>query len=139
MSPNNKRSAARWPLLPGSPFAPVGRRILGWSPLQLAAIRDEGESVELELGALLSEGAESGDDEVQSAIAAWAEHVGRFVPTSDDLLLGLGRHLVAEPALRERYDAIEPGLAAFMCEAIRIHCERASGRLRTYGVRRSLP
>jgi MerR family transcriptional regulator, thiopeptide resistance regulator len=128
MSTRSKGPIARWPVLPGSPFAPVRDRIASWSPADLAAVREEGESLELEIGALLAGGATPGSAAVQRAIEGWAIHVGRFLPLTPRLFLAIGRHYVTQPAIRARYEAIEPGLAAFMRDAIRIYCRRSRTR-----------
>lgn len=122
MSKATKRPAARWPAVPASPFARISLRVGGWTPQQLAEVREESESLELELGALLSEGAAPESAAVQRAIAAWAKHVSRFCSLTPELFLGLGQHYVAHPAFRARYDAIEPGLAVFLRDAIARYC-----------------
>jgi len=115
-------------VLPGSPFARVQLRVGSWSTDQLAAVREEGETLELAMGELLRAGAAVDSDEVQRTIAAWAIHLGRFCTLTPELLAGLGQHYVAHPAFRARYEAIEPGLAFFLRDAIAFHCHEMEAR-----------
>lgn len=138
--------SARWPPLPGSPFATIRSRGAPWSEDQLVALRAEGEALELELGDLLRGGAAVDAAEVQRAIAAWARHVGRFCPLTPELFAGLGQHYVAHPAFRARYEAIAPGLAVFLRDAIAVYCRRMGALVPPIvapagrpGVGRSLP
>ncbi len=79
-----------------------------------------GEKIILALKDAMPKGASS--TEAQQAIADWKKHISFFYDCSDEMLLGLGRMYLDDPRFKEFYDRIDPNLAEFKYEAIKVFC-----------------
>lgn len=65
------------------------------------------------------------DPEVQAAVAEWRQHItDSFYDCTPEIFRGLGDLYVDDHRFTESIDKIRPGLAAFLREAMHIHCDR---------------
>jgi DNA-binding transcriptional MerR regulator len=90
-----------------------------YTAAQKEIIRTEGEAVYRGLVAALGRG--PADAEVQAYIARWHQHLHYFWSPNDEQLLGLADLYNHDPAFRQTYDAIDPKLAPFMREAVKVY------------------
>ena len=63
-----------------------------------------------------------GSAEAQQAVADWQKHISFFYNCTDEILLGLGTMYMQDERFKAFYDRIDPGLAEFKFEAIKIYC-----------------
>jgi hypothetical protein len=80
-------------------------------------ILDEGNALYADLIAAMPEGASS--PTVQAIIGRWHAHLQHFWSPNDDQLVGLADLYNEDPRFRDNYEAMKPGLAPFMREAVR--------------------
>lgn len=85
------------------------------------AILAEGKQIYVEMVAAMPRGAAS--PEVQALIERWRAHMDYFWTPNLEQLLGLADGYVNDPRFRATYDAIDPQLAEFMREAVRVYVE----------------
>ncbi len=83
-------------------------------------LMDNGEKIILALKDAMPKGASS--TEAQQAVEDWKKHISFFYDCSDEMLLGLGRMYLDDPRFKEFYDRIDPNLAEFKFEAIKVYC-----------------
>jgi DNA-binding transcriptional MerR regulator len=62
--------------------------------------------------------------EVQACIERWRKHMEHFWSPNDDQLLGLANLYNDDPRFKANFDKIDPQLAAFMREAVKIYVEK---------------
>ena len=62
-------------------------------------------------------------DEAQAAIARWRQHIEYFWMPNDEQLAGLADLYNEDPRFRANFDKLNPRLAEFMREAVRIYVE----------------
>jgi DNA-binding transcriptional MerR regulator len=82
-------------------------------------IGEEGNAVYRDLLAAMPKGAAS--PEVQSCIERWRRHMDYFWTPNLEQLLGLANLYNDDPRFRANYDKVDPRLAPFMLEAVRIY------------------
>lgn len=71
-----------------------------------------------------------GAPEMQALVAAFHRHINdSFYTCSYETLRGLGQMYVDDPRFRATYEAVRPGLAEFVHEAVMIYTEGKSGEL----------
>ncbi len=85
-------------------------------------IGEEGKKVYTDMAAAMPKGAASA--EAQSAVARWRKHIEYFWTPTDDQLLGLVDLYNDDPRFRGNFDKLNPRLAEFMREAVRIYVEK---------------
>jgi hypothetical protein len=85
-------------------------------------IADEGNSVYTDLLAAMPKGAAS--PEVQACIGRWHRHMQYFWSPNDAQLLGLADLYNDDPRFKANYDKVDPRLAAFMREAVKVYVEK---------------
>jgi MerR family transcriptional regulator, thiopeptide resistance regulator len=105
----------RW----GEAYEETTMRVRSWSREKLAAVKAEGERIGRDLGAAMDRG--PSDARVQALIGAFHQHLRHFYEPTPEVLAGLGRLYVDHPDFRERYEAIRPGLAEFLREAMAVY------------------
>lgn len=98
------------------------RRWKNYTKEQKQKIFDEGNQVYRDIIAAIPFGADS--DEVQRCIARWHQHLRNFYEPPVEVLMGLGDLYNDHPEFRANFDRMDPRLAPFMREAIRIYLER---------------
>lgn len=95
------------------------------------AILAEGKQIYIEMIAAMSMGA--GSPEAQALIERWRAHIDYFWTPNLEQLLGLADGYVNDPRFRATYDAIDPGLAEFMREAVKIYVQNQGETLKKAG------
>jgi DNA-binding transcriptional MerR regulator len=93
------------------------------SPQEHEKVLAEMHEVTLELAAAMPQGADSAA--VQALIERWRRNIEYFWVPDLDQLLGLAELYNEDPRFKANYDAVDPHLAEFMREAIRIYVKRA--------------
>ncbi|MGE5072443.1 MAG: MerR family transcriptional regulator, partial [Anaerolineae bacterium] len=87
-----------------------------------ARIGQEGEAVYRDLIAAIEKGPAS--TEAQSAVARWRNHIQYFWIPKDYQLVGLTDLYNQDARFRANFDKIDPRLAPFMREAVKIYVDR---------------
>ena len=101
--------------------AESARRTARYTKNDWKAIKAEDETIGSGLGAALAAGAKAGDPEVQALIERHRLQIDqRFYPCSKEMHANLGDTYVADPRFAATYEKIQPGLARFVRDAIRI-------------------
>ena len=96
------------------------RRWKALSPSEKEDLMKKGESITLAIRDAMPKGVKA--PEVQQLVAAWQAHIGFFYDCTDEILLGLGKMYVEDPRFKAFYDRIDPRLAEFLSEAIKVYC-----------------
>jgi MerR family transcriptional regulator, thiopeptide resistance regulator len=96
------------------------RRWKALSQSEKDSLMKRSESIMLAIRDAMPKGAAS--TEAQKAIADWKEQINFFYDCSDEMLLGLGRMYIEDPRFKATYDRIDPRLAEFKYEAIKVYC-----------------
>ena len=103
-------------------YAESARRTARYTKDDWKAIKVESEAIGTGLGAALAAGATPGDPEVQALVERHRLQIDtRFYPCSKDMHANLGDMYVADPRFAATYEKIQPGLARFVRDAIRIN------------------
>ena len=63
------------------------------------------------------------DQRVQKVIQKHKEHIGNFYEVKEEIYRGLGNLYVEDERFKAFYEKIEPGLAEFIREAIKVYCD----------------
>ncbi len=95
------------------------RKWKAYSTAQKEHILVEGKAIYTDLAAVMPKGAES--PEVQVVIARWHQHMQNFWSPNDEQLLGLADLYNDDPRFKANYDKIDPKLAGFMREAVKVY------------------
>jgi hypothetical protein len=104
------------------------RRTKQYSAEQWAAIKAEGADNEAAFAALLRQGGTAADEAAMELAEAARLHIDRwFYPCSPAMHVGLAEMYVGDARFRAHYDEQEPGLAAFVADAIRANAQRRAG------------
>ena len=93
-------------------------RLRGLTKKQWDAINQDGAQAEAQLKLAM----ETGDPTGEAAIKAAAMHrvwLGHFGEYDDDMHIGLGEMYVADERFKAYYDAVKPGAAEFLRDAIK--------------------
>lgn len=102
-------------------YAESARRTARYGKEDWKAIKAESQAIGTGLGAALALGATPGDPEVQALIERHRLQIDqRFYPCSKEMHANLGDMYVADPRFAANYEKIQPGLARFVRDAIRI-------------------
>jgi hypothetical protein len=102
-------------------YAESARRTARYSKDDWKAIKAESEAIVSGLGAALAGGAEPGDPEVQALVERHRRQIDeRYYPCSKEQHAHLGDMYVADPRFAATYERVQPGLARFLRDAIRI-------------------
>jgi len=88
-------------------------------------ILEEGKVIYLDMIAAMPGGA--GSPEAQALVGRWRAHMSHFWTPAVGQLLPLARNYSADPRFKTNFDAMRPGLAEFMGEAVRIYGEGLTG------------
>lgn len=100
------------------------RRMKGWTKADFEASTKRWNAFLERLGALARDGKAADSAEVQALIPehrAWLEQY--WTPVRESYI-GLGGLYAGHPDFRKQFDAVEPGLADFCAEAMRLYAER---------------
>jgi len=85
-------------------------------------ILDEGNQVYKDMLAAMPLGAQSA--EVQACVERWRKHMDYFWTPSLFQLVGLAENYNNQPGFKANFDKIDPRLAAFMLEAVKIYVSK---------------
>jgi DNA-binding transcriptional MerR regulator len=85
-------------------------------------ILDEGKAVYKDLLRWMPKGASS--PEVQECVARWRRHIEYFWVPDDEHCLGLADMYNDDPRFKANFDKMDPNLAEFLREAIKVYVER---------------
>jgi DNA-binding transcriptional MerR regulator len=95
------------------------RRTKAYGKPEWDAIRSESAAIYARFAELMREGAAPDDARVRGVVEAHRAHIERwFYPCSLEMHRGLGEMYAADPRFAANFDAIAPGLAQFMRDAI---------------------
>jgi MerR family transcriptional regulator, thiopeptide resistance regulator len=117
-----KEAEQRW----GERYGEATRRVRSWSREKLAAVKAEGRRIEHDLAAAMDRG--PGDARVQGLVGQLHQHLRHFYEPTPETIAGLGRMYVEHPDFKERYEAIRPGLADFLRDAMALYAESLKRR-----------
>ncbi len=92
-----------------------------YSEAEMQNILDEGNTVYQDMVLAMPKGAAS--PEAQSCVIRWRKHIEYFWTPNDEQALGLADLYNDDPKFKKNFDKIDPNLAVFMREAIRIYIE----------------
>ncbi len=90
-------------------------------PAQKERILAEGKAIYSDLAKAMPKGAAS--PEVQAVIARWHQNMQNFWSPNDEQLLGLADLYNDDPRFKANYDKVDPKLAEFMREAVKVYVE----------------
>jgi DNA-binding transcriptional MerR regulator len=89
-----------------------------YSAAEKQRILDEGNAVYENFLQAMPKGAAS--PEAQAAVEAWRKHMDYFWTPDEEQLLGLAELYNNDPLFKANYDKVDPGLAAFVREAVKV-------------------
>lgn len=98
------------------------RRWKSYSAEERKRILEEGSQVYVDLLKVMDKGAES--TEVQACVARWRKHMDHFWTPSLEQLAGLAEGYNSDPRFKANFDKIDPSLAGFMREAVKVYVAR---------------
>jgi len=98
------------------------RKWKSYGAVERKRILAEGKAVYLDMIAAMPKGA--GSPEVQAIVGRWRANMSHFWTPSLEQLLPLAKNYSADPRFKANFDAMSPGLAEFMGEAVRIYVEK---------------
>ena len=95
------------------------RRTKGYGPAEWAQIKSESQAIYSRLAALMKAGVAPGAPEAQALVDEARGHIDRwFYPCSRAMHRQLGAMYVADHRFTENLDAIAPGFARYLADAI---------------------
>ena len=97
------------------------RKWKSYSSTEKERIMKEGKAIYVELIAVIPRGAD--DPRVQALIGRWHKHMQNFWSPSDRQLLELAKSYYDDPRFRATFDSLDPGLAKFIGEAVKIYIQ----------------
>ena len=95
------------------------RKWKAYSAEEKQRILDEGGKVYTELLAVMPRGAAS--PEVQACVERWRKHMDYFWTPKLEQLVGLAKLYNQDPRFKANFDKIDPRLAPFMLEAVKVY------------------
>jgi hypothetical protein len=98
------------------------RRFKALTPAEKQAIFDEGNALYLALVAAIPQGPDS--PAAQAGVDRWRRHMDHFWTPNPEQLVALADHYSLDPRFKANFDKIDPRLAEFMGQAVRIYVER---------------
>jgi DNA-binding transcriptional MerR regulator len=104
------------------------RRTATYSKEQWTAAMAEAQAATDDLAAAMRHGVAATDPQAMDAAERHRVQIDRwFYPCSHEVHVGLGEMYVADPRFTAHYDEVEPGLAAYVRDAIEANAARAGG------------
>jgi DNA-binding transcriptional MerR regulator len=100
-------------------------RMKGWSKADFESLKAEGEAIERAMGKALTDGLPVDSGAVRALMArhhAWIARTWPSPPTAQ-AFAGLGALYLEHPEFTARYEAVAPGLAEYLAEAMRSYAE----------------
>ena len=93
-----------------------------YSAAEKEQIGIEGEAVYTDLVQAIPLGPASA--QAQAAVARWRKHIEYFWTPKDAQLIGLAANYSDDPRFKERFDKIDPRLAQFILDAVKVYVEK---------------
>jgi len=90
-----------------------------YSAAEKERIMTEGNAIYIDLIAAISRGV--ADPQVQALIGRWHKHIEYFWMPKDDQLIALANSYYDDPRFKANFDKMDPRLARFMSEAVKIY------------------
>jgi DNA-binding transcriptional MerR regulator len=90
-----------------------------YSPAKKQQVMDEGREVYKDIISAMPLG--PGSEAAQAGVKHWHEHLRYFYEPSSEMLLGLAEMYNEDPRFKANFDKMQPGLAEFMREAVKIY------------------
>jgi DNA-binding transcriptional MerR regulator len=97
-----------------------------YSAAEKQRIGDEGNAVYQDMLLAIPKGASS--PEAQACVERWRRHIEYFWSPNDEQLLGLTDLYNYDPRFKANFDKIDPNLAEFMREAVKVYVDRRKTR-----------
>ncbi len=124
-----KRSRRDWRPRPSAAGIPEtvresNARWKKYPPEQKQHILDEGNAIYTDMIALMSE--DPAAALVQAIVKRWHDHMQHFWSPDDEQLLALADGYNEDPRFLANFEAMQPGLAAFMREAVGVYVKNRS-------------
>lgn len=102
-------------------YAESARRTSRYTKEDWKTIKAEGGALTAELAGRLAAGVSPSDADVQALVDRHRAHIDRwFYPCSIEMQANLGEMYVADPRFAATYERVQPGLATFLRDAIRV-------------------
>jgi DNA-binding transcriptional MerR regulator len=98
------------------------RKWKAYSPEEKQRILDEGNALYLALVTAIPQG--PGSPEAQAGVERWRRHMDNFWTPNPEQLVALADHYSLDTRFKTNFDKIDPRLAEFMGQAVRIYVER---------------
>ena len=98
------------------------QRWKAYPPAEKEQILAEGKAIYVDLVTAMPKGA--GSAEVQTLIVRWHQNMQYFWSPNDEQLLGLADLYNDDPRFRANYDKVDPNLAGFLREAVKVYVEK---------------
>ncbi len=121
--PYAEEARERWP----EQYDEARRRTEGLTDSDARRIEDEGDAVNADLAAAMAAGRSTDDAAVQAIVARHHAWVSHFWTPGRDAYVGLGRMYVDDARFTATYDAVAPGLAPYLRDAIAVYAEANLG------------
>jgi len=96
------------------------RRYKNLSQAEKDELAAKGERITLAIRDAMPKGVKA--PEVQALVGDWQKYISFFYDCTDEILLGLGTMYLDDPRFKAFYDRIDPKLAEFFSEAIKVYC-----------------
>jgi DNA-binding transcriptional MerR regulator len=113
----------RWGETPA--WAESARRTKRYGKEDWVAIRDDMNAIHRAFAGAMDAGTPPGDPAVMDIAERARRHIDeRFYPCSPAMHVALGQMYVSDPRFTANYERIRPGLAQYVCDAIRANSER---------------
>jgi MerR family transcriptional regulator, thiopeptide resistance regulator len=109
------------------------RKWKAYAPAEKERILAEGKEIYTDLAKAMPKGAAS--TEVQTVISHWHKHMQYFWRPNDEQLMGLADLYNSDPRFRANYDRVDPKLAGFMREAVKVYVGWRKGAKKTTGAK----
>lgn len=100
------------------------RRAAGWDDATAGAINAEGDAVNRDMAAAMRAGTAVDDPGVQEIVARHHAWVSHFWTPGRDAYTGLGQLYVDDEHFTATYDAVAPGLAPYLRDAIAVYAQQ---------------
>ncbi|RJQ52456.1 MAG: MerR family transcriptional regulator [Actinobacteria bacterium] len=101
------------------------RRVKSYTKEDWQRFKEESEEIGSSIAALMDEGVAPGDPRAMDAAERARVHIDSwFYPCSHEMHVCLGGMYVADARFRENYEKIRPGMARYLCDAIRGNAAR---------------
>lgn len=101
------------------------RRAARYTKADWQRFKDESEEIGLAIAALMDEGVAPGDSRAMDAVERARLQIDEwFYPCSHEMHVALGEMYVVDARFTATYEEIRPGMAQYVCDAIRANAKR---------------